>query len=119
SLGDYVLSGGELAAQVIIDALVRRLPGALGDDESAQAESFATGILDYPHYTRPEVIDGQAVPAVLKSGNHAEIARWRRRMALGRTFERRPDLLDRSRLSEEDQALLEDYLREAGRTGKS
>ncbi len=93
SIGDYVLSGGELAALVIIDAVARLLPGALNDDQSAEQDSFMDGLLDCPHYTRPEDIDGRRVPAVLLSGDHAAIARWRRREALGRTWLRRPDLL--------------------------
>jgi len=94
SIGDYVLSGGELAALVLIDAVARLLPGALNDDESAQQDSFTDGLLDCPHYTRPEEIDGRQVPAVLLSGDHAAIARWRRREALGRTWLRRPELFD-------------------------
>ncbi|MGD9600560.1 MAG: tRNA (guanosine(37)-N1)-methyltransferase TrmD [Gammaproteobacteria bacterium] len=97
SIGDYVLSGGELPALVIIDALIRLIPGVMGDAESAIAESFTTGLLDYPHYTRPEVIDGQAVPPVLLSGHHAEIAAWRLRESVRRTARRRPDLLARVR----------------------
>jgi tRNA (guanine37-N1)-methyltransferase len=95
SIGDYVLTGGELPAMVLIDAVVRLLPGALGDDESAQQESFAGGLLDYPHYTRPEIFRGMSVPEILRSGNHAEIARWRREQAEKRTGERRPDLTNR------------------------
>ncbi|MDM8567669.1 tRNA (guanosine(37)-N1)-methyltransferase TrmD [Candidatus Halobeggiatoa sp. HSG11] len=94
SIGDYVLSGGELAAMVIIDALVRQLPGALGHEESAKEDSFYSGLLDYPHYTRPEEIDGQKVPAVLLSGNHAEIDNWRQKQALEKTRLRHPELLD-------------------------
>lgn len=112
SIGDYVLSGGELAAMVVMDAVVRQLPGALGDHESAGQDSFANGLLDCPHYTRPEVYEGEPVPAVLLSGNHAEIARWRLKQALGRTWQRRPDLLARRALSEEERALLEEYKRE-------
>ncbi len=96
SIGDYVLSGGELAAMVIIDALVRQLPGALGHEESAKEDSFYSGLLDYPHYTRPEEIDGQSVPAVLLSGNHAKIADWRRQQALEQTRLRHPELLDKN-----------------------
>ncbi len=95
SIGDYVLSGGELAAMVIIDALVRQLPGALGDEQSAKEDSFSSGLLDYPAYTRPEEIDGQKVPAVLLSGNHAEIANWRQQQALERTKLLHPELLDK------------------------
>jgi tRNA (guanine37-N1)-methyltransferase len=109
SIGDYVLSGGELAAAVIIDAIARLIPGVLGDEQSAEQDSFSDGLLDCPHYTRPEVLDGNAVPEVLLSGNHAEIARWRRMQSLGQTWERRPDLLDKQNLSKEDNKLLELY----------
>ena len=115
SIGDYVLSGGELAAMVLVDAVTRLLPGALGDADSAEQDSFTDGLLDYPHYTRPEAIDGRQVPAVLLGGNHAEIRRWRQQQALGRTFERRPDLLDRASLSEEQQRLLQEYLQQRGK----
>ncbi len=110
SLGDFVLSGGEIAAMAVIDALTRRLPGALGDERSASEDSFADGLLDYPHYTRPEVVDGQAVPPVLLSGNHAEIARWRRQQSLGRTWLRRPDLITLACLDKTDRALLEAFI---------
>jgi tRNA (guanine37-N1)-methyltransferase len=113
SIGDYVMSGGELAAMVVIDAIVRQLPGALGDAQSAANDSFATGLLDCPHYTRPEDYDGQGVPAVLLSGNHAEIARWRLKQALGRTWQRRPDLLRQRALTADEQKLLEEYQRES------
>jgi len=112
SIGDYVLSGGEPAALVWIDALARLLPGALGDEESALNDSFMDGLLDYPHYSRPEVVDGMAVPDVLLSGDHAAIERWRMKQSLGRTWRRRPDLLEQKALSEEQQALLEEYIRE-------
>ncbi|HHJ16100.1 MAG TPA: tRNA (guanosine(37)-N1)-methyltransferase TrmD [Gammaproteobacteria bacterium] len=112
SIGDYVLSGGEPAALVWIDALARLLPGALGDEESAQQDSFMDGLLDYPHYTRPDVVDGQAVPDVLLGGNHADIERWRMKQSLGRTWQRRPDLLERIELNKEQQALLAEYIRE-------
>ena len=112
SLGDFVLSGGEVAAMAVIDAVVRLLPGVLGDDESAAQDSFMEGLLDCPHYTRPEEIDGRTVPDVLLSGDHAEIARWRMKQALGRTFERRPDLLEKLELSDEQQLLLAEYLKE-------
>jgi tRNA (guanine37-N1)-methyltransferase len=92
SLGDYVLSGGELAAMALMDAVIRLLPGALGHEQSAAQDSFADGLLDCPHYTRPELFEGRAVPEVLLSGDHARIARWRREQALARTRERRPDL---------------------------
>ncbi len=98
SIGDYVLSGGELPALVLVDAIVRLIPGALGDADSAQNDSFMGALLDYPHYTRPETVDNQTVPAVLLSGNHAAIAAWRRRVAVLRTLERRPDLLDDAEL---------------------
>lgn len=110
SIGDYVLSGGELAAMVIIDACCRLLPEALGDPESAQADSFSAGLLDHPHYTRPEVVGDQRVPEVLLSGNHEEIRRWRRQQALGRTHMRRPDLLEGQALDAADRRLLETYL---------
>ena len=112
SLGDYVLSGGEIAAMAVIDAVTRLLPGALGDDASAEQDSFMDGLLDYPHYTRPEEIDGRRVPEVLLSGDHARVARWRHKQALGRTYLRRPDLLGRLELSDEQRALLEEFLRE-------
>ncbi|GMQ87175.1 MAG: tRNA (guanosine(37)-N1)-methyltransferase TrmD [Gammaproteobacteria bacterium] len=112
SIGDYVLSGGEPAALVWIDALARLLPGALGDEESALYDSFMDGLLDYPHYSRPEVVDGIAVPDVLLSGNHADIERWRMKQSLGRTWQRRPDLLEQKVLSEEQQALLTEFIRE-------
>ena len=113
SIGDYVLSGGELPAMVLMDALVRQIPGVLGDAESATQESFVHGLLDYQHYTRPEVYEGIPVPPVLMSGNHAEIERWRLKQALGRTWSRRPELLARLKLSSEQQLLLEEYKRDA------
>lgn len=152
SIGDYVLSGGELASMVLIDGLCRLLPGALGDGESALSDSFYDGLLGYPQYTRPEILqdshegdsgnekdseetvldktvektveqtiektveDGNAVPAVLLSGDHAAIARWRKKQALGRTYERRPELLKKQRLDDEGQQLLQDYLDEKGIT---
>ena len=112
SLGDFVLSGGEVAAMAVIDAVVRLLPGVLGDDESAAQDSFMEGLLDYPHYTRPEVTNGRKVPDVLVSGDHAEIARWRMKQALGRTFVRRPDLIEKLELSVEQRALLDEFLKE-------
>jgi tRNA (guanine37-N1)-methyltransferase len=108
SIGDYVLSGGELPAMVIVDAVTRLIPGVLGDPAATFEDSHAEGLLEYPHYTRPPVYRGYRVPEVLLSGHHAEIARWRRQQALRRTWERRPDLLDHARLSAEDRA----YLRE-------
>jgi tRNA (guanine37-N1)-methyltransferase len=111
SIGDYVLSGGELAAMVIIDAITRLLPGALGDAQSAQQDSFSNGLLDYPHYTRPEVINQHSVPNVLLSGDHEAIRRWRLQQALGRTWLRRPDLLENKELNTEQRMLLEDFIR--------
>ena len=112
SLGDFVLSGGEIAAMAVIDAVARLLPGVLGDDMSAAEDSFMQGLLDHPHYTRPEAIDGQAVPEVLLSGDHEKIARWRYQQALGRSFERRPDLVEKLELTEEQRKLLDEYLAE-------
>jgi len=112
SLGDFVLSGGEIAAMAVIDAVVRLLPGALGDDESAVQDSFMQGLLDHPHYTRPELVDGRAVPEVLVSGDHGAIARWRTKQALGRTAIRRPDLLERLELDDEQRKLLDEFLKE-------
>jgi tRNA (guanine37-N1)-methyltransferase len=112
SIGDYVTSGGELPAMVVIDCLVRRLPGSLNDAESAVQDSFSAGLLDWPHYTRPEEWKQARVPDVLLSGNHAAIARWRRKQALGRTYDRRPELIDEAKLSREDRQLLEEYRRE-------
>lgn len=114
SLGDYVISGGELAAMVVIDAVTRLLPGALGDEDSADQDSFSDGLLDYPHYTRPEVVQGLNVPDALLQGHHAEIGRWRRKQALGRTWLRRPDLLAQQELTEEDRALLAEFVQEYG-----
>ena len=106
SIGDYVLSGGELAAMVIVDAVVRLLPGVLGSEASAADDSHAAGLLEYPQYTRPEVYREWVVPQVLLSGNHAQIAKWRREQAIGRTLERRPELLDRAKLSPEERQLV-------------
>jgi tRNA (guanine37-N1)-methyltransferase len=108
SLGDFVLLGGEAAALAVIEATARLLPGVLGNEESATDESHAEGLLEYPQYTRPEEFRGQKVPEVLRSGNHAAIARWRRKESLRRTLERRPDLLERADLSREDRVLLEE-----------
>ncbi len=113
SLGDFVLSGGEIAAMAVIDAVVRLLPGVLGDEESAKQDSFMDGLLDYPHFTRPEDFEGRRVPEVLLSGDHARIARWRHQQALGRTFLRRPDLIDKLELNEEQQKLLDQFLKES------
>jgi tRNA (guanine37-N1)-methyltransferase len=109
SIGDFVVSGGELPAMVVMDCLVRRLPGSLNDARSAEQDSFSAGLLDWPHYTRPEAWKGSRVPDVLLSGDHAAIARWRRKQALGRTWERRPDLVQGLELSKEDAKLLEEY----------
>jgi tRNA (guanine37-N1)-methyltransferase len=114
SVGDYVLSGGELAAMALIDAVVRQLPGALGDEESALEESFAGGLLDCPQYTRPEVYSGERVPEVLLSGHHENIRRWRLKQSLGRTWLRRPELIAARKLSEEENRLLEEFRREEG-----
>ncbi|MGZ8266935.1 MAG: tRNA (guanosine(37)-N1)-methyltransferase TrmD [Burkholderiales bacterium] len=114
SIGDYVLSGGELAAMVAIDCVVRQLPGALGDAESASRDSFVDGLLDHPHYTRHETYEGMTVPPVLLSGNHADIERWRLKQALGRTWQRRPDLLAKRTLTAAESALLEEFRKEAG-----
>ncbi len=112
SVGDYVLSGGELPAMVLLDAVIRQLPGALGHADSAREDSFADGLLDCPHYTRPEDYLGLKVPPVLLSGNHADIARWRRKQALGRTWRRRTDLLEGRALSDEEGLLLDEFRRE-------
>jgi tRNA (guanine37-N1)-methyltransferase len=115
SLGDFVLSGGELAALAVIDAVARLLPGTLGDERSAEAESFSGQLLDYPHYTRPEQVDGVNVPDVLVQGNHEAIRRWRLKQSLGRTCLRRPDLLRSRGLNAEEQDLLAEFLAEQGR----
>jgi tRNA (guanine37-N1)-methyltransferase len=107
SVGDFVVSGGELPAMMLMDAVLRQLPGVLGDAESAIQESFVDGLLDHPHYTRPEEYKGVSVPSVLLSGHHADITRWRRQQALGRTWLKRPDLLDRLSLTTTDRKLLE------------
>jgi tRNA (guanine37-N1)-methyltransferase len=112
SVGDFVLSGGELAAMIVIDVVARLLPGTLGDPESALQDSFQDGLLDCPHYTRPEVVDDLPVPEVLMSGNHSDISRWRKKMSLGRTHQRRPDLLEQRALDDEEQCLLNEYLLE-------
>lgn len=112
SLGDFVLSGGEIAAMAVIDAVTRLLPGVLGDEDSAEQDSFTEGLLDHPQYTRPEEIHGQRVPEVLLSGDHARIARWRYKQALGRSFLRRPDLVRKLELNEEQQRLLTEFLRD-------
>ncbi len=112
SIGDYVLSGGELAAMVLIDSLVRHLPGVLGDAESAQQDSFVAGLLDCPHYTRPEIFEGEGIPEILLSGHHAEIEKWRLKQALGRTWQRRPDLLAQRQLTKQEARLLAEYQQE-------
>lgn len=113
SIGDYVLSGGEFAAFVVIDALARLLPGTLGNQASAQQDSFVQGLLDYPHYTRPSCVNAIKVPDVLLSGNHALIERWRLKQALGRTWLRRPDLLAEKVLKKEEASLLSEFKRES------
>ncbi len=118
SIGDYVLSGGELAAMTLIDAVVRQIPGALGDGQSAAEESFVDGLLDCPQYTRPELYRDARVPEVLLSGHHENIRRWRLKQALGRTWLRRPDLLAARKLSEDEGKLLEEFQRESGELGK-
>jgi len=118
SLGDYVISGGELAAMVCIDAMTRLLPGALGHDDSAQQDSFSEGLLDYPHYTRPEDYRGARVPQVLMNGNHRDIDTWREKQALGRTWQRRPDLLEAISLDCRQQGLLDEFIAEFERTRK-
>ncbi|MDV2856807.1 MULTISPECIES: tRNA (guanosine(37)-N1)-methyltransferase TrmD [Oceanimonas] len=112
SVGDYVLSGGELPAMVLIDAVARMVPGVLGDMASAEQDSFSEGLLDHPHYTRPEQLEGMAVPDVLLSGNHADIARWRMQQALGRTWLRRPELLNNLALTDEQEQLLAQFVRQ-------
>lgn len=113
SIGDYVLSGGELPAMVLVDAVTRLLPGALGSEASAEEDSFTDGLLDCPHYTRPEVYEGEEVPAVLLSGDHAAIRRWRRRQSLQRTLERRPELLAKATLDKEQRKLLDEIRRDS------
>ncbi|RDE22636.1 tRNA (guanosine(37)-N1)-methyltransferase TrmD [Motiliproteus coralliicola] len=113
SLGDFVVSGGELPAMTLIDAVSRLVPGVLGHEDSATEDSFEDGLLDCPHYTRPELVNEQNVPAVLLSGNHEDIRRWRLKQQLGRTWQRRPDLLDGRQLNKEQQRLLDEFIREA------
>jgi len=112
SIGDYVLSGGELAALVIVDAVSRLVPGVVGDEQSVAQDSFSRGLLDYPHYTRPAEIAGHRVPDVLLSGHHADVRRWRRKAALVRTLDRRPELIATAMLDEEERALLDEIRRE-------
>lgn len=118
SIGDFVLSGGELPAMVMIDALARLIPGVLGHQDSATEDSFAEGLLDCPHYTRPEVLDGVAVPSVLLSGNHENIRRWRLQQSLGRTWLRRPELINDLALTDEQEALLKAFQQEHEASGK-
>ena len=118
SLGDYVLSGGELAAMAVIDAVVRQIPGALGGEQSAAEESFVQGLLDCPQYTRPEIYQGEQVPEILMSGHHENIRRWRLKQALGRTWLRRPDLLAARQLNDDERRLLEEFQRERGECEK-
>ncbi len=112
SIGDAVVSGGELPAMMLLDALIRHIPGALGHDESALQDSFVDGLLDCPHYTRPESINDLSVPKVLLGGDHKAIQKWREKQSLGRTFFRRPDLIEKLYLSEEQKALLQEYIQE-------
>lgn len=112
SVGDYVLSGGELPAMILVDAITRQIPGALGHAQSAACDSFAAGLLDCPHYTRPEVYDGLQVPEVLLGGDHQAVERWRHKQALGRTWLRRPDLLEHRPLDESERRLLDEFIRE-------
>lgn len=119
SLGDFVLSGGEIAAMAVIDAVARLLPGVLGDEDSAEHDSFSDGLLEYPQYTRPETVAGRPVPEVLLSGDHARIARWRYQQALGRSFLKRPDLVRKLKLNEEQQRLLTDFLEDRRSTAHS
>jgi tRNA (guanine37-N1)-methyltransferase len=112
SIGDYVLSGGELPAMVLMDAIIRQLPGALNDADSAVEDSFVDGLLDCPHYTRPEVYENEVVPAVLLSGHHAEIRRWRLKQSLMRTRAKRPDLLENRQLTKEESRLLAEIAQE-------
>lgn len=118
SLGDYVLSGGELPAMVLIDAITRLLPEALGHEDSASQDSFMQGLLDCPHYTRPEIFNGQKVPDVLLSGDHKKIASWRLQQALGRTQLRRPDLLEKYELTPEEKQLLKEFIKDNENRGK-
>jgi tRNA (guanine37-N1)-methyltransferase len=110
SIGDYVLSGGELPALVLMDAVIRLVPGVLGAADSAEQDSYTDGLLDCPHYTRPEVFDGESVPKVLLSGNHEAIRRWRLKQSLGRTWMRRPDLLEDRKLTDEENFLLDEFI---------
>ena len=113
AIGDYVISGGELASMVMIDGVSRLLPDVLGHEDSADQDSHSNGLLDCPHYTRPEMIDGKSVPPVLMSGNHKAIENWRLKQSIGRTYQRRPDLLQKLNLSDEQQRLLNEYIQES------
>jgi tRNA (guanine37-N1)-methyltransferase len=119
SIGDYVLSGGELAALVVVDAVSRLVPGVVGDEQSVVQDSFSRGLLDYPHYTRPAEIAGHRVPDVLLSGHHGDVRRWRRKAALARTLDRRPDLIASATLDDEERAWLEEIQRERQSRGES
>ncbi len=119
SLGDFVVSGGELPAMIIVDAVSRLVPGVVGDELSVAEDSFARGLLDYPHYTRPAEFAGLRVPDVLLSGHHADVRRWRRKTALARTLDRRPDLIERAALDDEDRALLAEIIQERGSKGSA
>ncbi len=119
SIGDYVISGGELAAMICIDAITRQIPGALGHEDSAELDSFTNGLLDCPHYTRPEVVDGLSVPQVLLDGHHQQIMDWRDKQALGRTWQRRPDLLQQVELDARQQALLDEFIAETEASGSN
>jgi tRNA (guanine37-N1)-methyltransferase len=112
SLGDFVVSGGELPAMIVVDAVSRLVPGVVGDEQSVAEDSFARGLLDYPHYTRPAEFAGMKVPDVLLSGHHADVRRWRRKTALARTLDRRPELIEQAVLDDEDRKLLEEILKE-------
>jgi tRNA (guanine37-N1)-methyltransferase len=118
SIGDYVLSGGEVPALVVVDAVSRLVPGVVGDEQSVEQDSFSSGLLDYPHFTRPSEVAGLKVPEVLLSGHHADVRRWRRKAALQRTLDRRPDLLAQAALDEEDRALLDEIRREQRARGE-
>ena len=118
SLGDFVLSGGELAACAVIDAVVRLLPGALGHERSAEEDSFSSGLLDFPQYTRPSIVEGRAVPEVLLGGDHGRVRAWRLKQSLGRTWMRRPDLLAGRRLNDQERLLLEEFQFEARTAGE-
>ena len=112
SIGDYVISGGEIATAVIIDAITRLLPGTLGDENSAKQDSFSEGLLDYPHYTRPEEIEDVKVPEVLLSGNHKAINEWRFKQSIGKTFDKRPDLIKKRNLTDEEKEILNEYIKD-------